>query len=117
MITFPISPSEGGSATISGSFYDTTYDTTPNKITPKTAFWDLRDRYGNIINSRENVPIALAEDYSITLSCSDLVLTVENQEDIYITIHGTYDSTAGTDLCMTKQGKIIIDEVIGIGVK
>ncbi len=113
MITFPISPSEGGSATISGSFYDTD----GIKVVPKTALWDLRDRYGNIINSRENVSITLAEDYSITLSCADLVLTVENQEDIYITIHGTYDSTAGTDLCMTKQGKIIIDEVIGIGVK
>ncbi len=112
MTTFPLFPSEGGSATISGSFYDTT----GTKVTPKTALWDLRDRSGNIINSRENVSITLAEAYSITLTCADLVLTVANQEDIYITIHGTYDSTAGSDLCMTKQGKIIIDNVIGIGI-
>ncbi len=113
MMTFTAQPSEGGSAVVEGSFYDIKKE----KTTPKTAFWSLRDRYKNVINSRIDVPITLAEDYSITLSCADLLITVENEEDIYLTVYGTYDSTAGTDLCMTKQGKIIIDEVIGIGVK
>ncbi|MCP4393462.1 MAG: hypothetical protein GY804_04235 [Alphaproteobacteria bacterium] len=113
MINFTAQPSEGGSAVTAGFFYDEKGE----KTTPKTAFWSLRDRRGEVLNSRIDVPITLAEDYSITLSCADLLITVENEEDIYLTVYGTYDSTAGSDLCMTKQGKIIIDEVIGIGVK
>ncbi|MCP4393524.1 MAG: hypothetical protein GY804_04565 [Alphaproteobacteria bacterium] len=112
MATTPDSPAEGSTTKTIGEFLDET----GAGVIPKTALWDLRDRYGNILNNRDSVPIPLSSNYIIVLTCSDLLITVKDQEDIYLTVYGTYDSSIGTDLCFRKQAKIIIDNVIGIGI-
>ena len=76
---------------------------------PTSATWDLSDQYGNIINSREDVPISVAETVIIVLTGDDI--DIENESVRYLTVNAEYNSdTYGNFLTSREQAKFEIGE-------
>lgn len=70
-------------------------------VIPNTLFWTLTDRYGNVINSREDVEIETpAASVTVVLSGDDLALLTSDPFDYerYMSFEGTYDSDLGSNL-------------------
>lgn len=78
-------------------------------VTPNKVSWDLSTLGGTIINNRLNVSETPATSIDIVLSGSDLrTLASEGNRQIVgrlVTIRGSYDSAAGTDLELSGDVK------------
>jgi len=85
------------------------FETTPSGKTPivpnSGLTWSLVDIEGNIINSRDNIPLdPPADTIDIALSGEDLASSGNHSLRRYLIVKGTYNGVFGNDLS-------IIDEV------
>ena len=87
------------------------------EVTPKAGLnWTLTDSSGTVVNSRENVSIAApAASVDIVLSANDLAVSSGADLVRYLTIEGTYDSDAGSDLPIKDQVKFAIADLVAVG--
>ena len=86
-------------------------------VTPKTMTWTLTDSDGSVINAREDVVISsLSTDVDIVLSGLDLALqSGESLQALRIlTLEGTYDSDAGTDLPLRAACKFTVEDLVAV---
>lgn len=83
-------------------------------VTPNadTIVWTLSDRYGNPINSREDVAISSSSSVTVVLSGDDLqILSNERRRGTVerrLSIYAEYDSDEGSDLPLTDSCKFNI---------
>jgi len=105
---------EGGSFTILAAFYEKQVNA--QGIIVKTPFtpnagltWNLKDMDGNSIRSDTITP---AETVMITLYGTDLALAGGSDERS-VTIIGTYNGTAGSNLPLVDEVHFQIDNLIG----
>lgn len=82
-------------------------------VTPKTLTWTLTDEAGNVINSRQDVALTPNTSVEIVLSGDDLVVSTYGTKRI-VTVEGTYDSDAGTDLPLRDQVRFTIDNLVAV---
>ncbi len=103
---------------------------TPVAITPETSTvtWCLTDKNGNIINSREDVPITSASSMTIVLSGSDLTISGAADKfdtrngviiELYqrhVLVQGLVDTTIGTETLdntpVTKEFIFYIENIV-----
>jgi hypothetical protein len=105
MIEISTEANEQGTAFVTFSFTD---EDGVSK-SPTSIKWTLTDVFGNVINSREQVAVAVpASSVTITLSGKDLsILSNEvraEKVDRYVIIEVVYNSTLGSGLPATEQG-------------
>jgi hypothetical protein len=105
---------EGGTYGIEISFFEKANpdaDRTP--FTPNAGLlWSLRDKYGNVINDKEDEPIDSDETITIVLSGNDLAL-VGGPETRYVTVEGTYNGVLGNDLVLIGEVSFQIKNLVG----
>lgn len=90
----------------------TWYDEDDNNITPNSATWSLTDGDGNLINSREDVAIAVPSTYNdIVLGAADLRCSGNRDETRVLILEYAYDSDAGAGLPGTYQVSFIIQRI------
>lgn len=78
-------------------------DETGAPVTPNAGLaWTLTDRQGNVINSRSAVAITPGESVEIVLGGADLE-TGESDALRLLTVQGTYNSNAGTNLPLAEE--------------
>ena len=85
-------------------------------VTPNTLTWTLTDADGIVINDREEEVIAPAASVDIVLQGADLALqSGESLQALRIlTVEGTYDSDAGTDLPIKAACKFVVEDLVAI---
>jgi len=84
-----------------------------NAVIPATLTWTLTDISGNIINSRENVSVAVpASTTYITLTGDDLALTAGRDQDRILLVEGTYDSAYGTGLNIKDSARFTVKNLV-----
>lgn len=102
---------EKGTLIISCAFTDEDGDS----VIPTSIVWSLVDKYGTIINSREQVSVSVpAASIDIVLSGLDLTFRTNDSGqyiDRYIVVEAIYDSSAGTDLPLKDQGYFQIENL------
>ncbi len=106
MITLKDQANEAGTYVVSFYFKDED----ENPTVPNYLNWTLTDEVGNIINEREAVSIdadKLASSMYITLTGSDLPPGYK-----ILTIHGTYNSTYGTNLPLRQSVKFYVVNLV-----
>ena len=75
-----------------------------NAVTPDSVSWTLTDGHGNIINSREDVAIAVPSTTNdVVLQGADLVCRGRKDETRILTASIVYDSSAGSNLPGKEQ--------------
>lgn len=105
---------EGGSFTIVAEFKEVDVDGTTTSFTPKSPLvWSLKDKSGNIINSRDAVPLTPASSVKISLAGDDLALAGASALRA-VTIEGTYDGLAGTDIPVVAEVRFEVVNLIGM---
>lgn len=80
-------------------------------VSPVTGTWTLTDLYGNVINSRTAVVIAVLDtDIDVVLSGNDLAIDDSITDDIKrrVRFKGTYNSSLGNGLALTKEAEFTI---------
>ncbi len=84
-------------------------------VTPDSITWSLRDRWGNIINSRSAISIGSpASANNITLSGDDLSLSVVADTKRILTLKAVYDSSYGQNLPLNAEVEFLVSDLIGI---
>lgn len=79
-------------------------------VTPLTATWTLRDGLGNAVGTRTNVAIASpSSSMTIVLYSSDIAAGSTGNLDRVLTVKGTYDSSAGSNLPFAAEASFSID--------
>jgi len=95
-------PTELNTNAVELSTYQVTFsftDEAGTAVTPNALTWTLTAADGTVINSRENVSVPTpAASTTITLSGDDLSLPAGLGKTRHLTVVGTYDSDAGSDL-------------------
>jgi len=97
-------PTELSTNAVELSTYQVTFsftDEAGTAVTPNALTWTLTAADGTVINSRSSVAVPggdLAASVTITLSGNDLSLPAGLGRTRHLTVVGTYDSDAGTDL-------------------
>jgi len=88
-------------------------------VTPNDgATWSLKDTAGNTINSRSAVEITEATSVDIVLSGDDLAAQGANDNGIRIlSIDGTYDSDAGSDLPLDTSVQFVVDTLLPVSLQ
>lgn len=95
--------SEQGTYIITCVFTDEEGDSIiPNEVT-----WSLTDRFGNIINSREDVSITAAATINIILKGDDLLLSKPHDNVRIVVVKGNYDSDLGASLPL--RGEVVFE--------
>jgi|WetSurMetagenome_2_1015567.scaffolds.fasta_scaffold298129_2 hypothetical protein len=80
-----------------------------NSFTPNHAYWTLTDTSGTVVNSESEIEIAsLGDSVEIVLSGDDLALPEGADARRILTVEGTYDSDAGTDLPFKEQATFLV---------
>jgi hypothetical protein len=71
-------------------------------VTPNSGLtWTLTDVVGNVVHSREDVPIASSSSVTIALTGADLEIADTYRDNRrLLTIRGTYNSSLGSDLAI-----------------
>lgn len=103
---------------------------TPVAITPEvgSVTWCLTDKNGNIINSREDVPITSASSMTIVLSGDDLTISgsadkfeirdgvIIEQYERHVSVQGLVDTVIGTETLdntpVTKEFIFYIENIV-----
>jgi len=86
-------------------------------VAPKTLTWTLTDDQGDVINGREDVEVSSpSSSEDIVLSGDDLALqSGETSRGVRIlTVEGTYDSDAGSDLPLNDEIRFIVDGLVAV---
>lgn len=103
---------EKGTAAITCAFTDEDGDV----VVPSSIVWTLTNEAGTVINSREQVAVAVpAASTTITLSGDDLaILTAEvNRREVkrYLVVEITYNSDLGSGLPGKDEGLFILNNL------
>jgi len=86
-------------------------DENGDAVVPNELKWTLTDDAGTVINSREDVVVAVpSSSEDIVLSGDDLKYS-DGRHRI-LTIEATYDSDAGSDLPLKESAKFMVDDLI-----
>ena len=103
---------------------------TPVAITPEagSVTWCLTDKNGNIINSREDVPITSASSMTVVLSGDDLAISgnadkfdtrdgvIIEQYERHVLVQGLVDTVIGTETLdntpVTKEFIFYIENIV-----
>lgn len=84
-------------------------------VVPNTPLtWTLTDRDGAVINNRDAVAITPAASVEIVLSGDDLAVPDTADLVRYVTIEGTYDSDAGSNLPIKDQVKFAVSNLVAV---
>ena len=75
--------------------------------------WSLRDKDGNIINSRDDVPLTPASSVDVVLTGADLALPNNRPEERFVTINGTYNAVYGNNLSLVDEVSFQITNLVG----
>ena len=75
--------------------------------------WSLRDKDGNVINSKQDQPLTPAASVDIVLSGGDLALLDNHPEERFVTINGTYNSVYGNNLLLVDEVSFQITNLVG----
>lgn len=67
-----------------------------------------------VVNGRQNVAIASAATVTIVLSGDDLAIVDGQSTTRYLTIEGTYDSDAGSNLPIKDELTFSIAKLVGV---
>lgn len=106
-----VKPMQEGSAFVTVTFADENDDpVTPNTGTLK---WTLTDQRGNVVNERDQVPVAEGASVTIVLSGDDLAKTSYGLTRV-ILLECEYDSSEGNDIPLKVQGSFSIEEVLAL---
>jgi len=90
----------------------TYYDDTSVAVTPDSVNWTLTDGDGVVVNSRENVAIAVPSTYNdIVLGAADLKCSGGKDETRVMVLEYIYDSTSGLNLPGTAQVSFIVHKI------
>jgi len=78
--------------------------------------WTLTDSSGTIINNRDGIVIgAPAASVDIVLFGDDLAVLGSSDDFIrYLTIEGTYDSDAGSDLPIKDHARFVVTDLVAV---
>jgi len=95
------------------------FDDDGSAVTPNDpTTWSLKDTAGNIINSREDVAITEDTTVDIVLQGADLAATGVNDDGIRIlSVDGTYDSDAGSDLPLDNSSQFVVDTLLPVSLQ
>jgi hypothetical protein len=90
---------EGGTFALNFAFYDEA----SAAMTPNSLYWTLTDQQGNIVNSRDAVPItSLQTSIDIVLTGNDLAVPSGkewfDEIKLFLTLTGNYNSDLGNNL-------------------
>jgi hypothetical protein len=97
-----------------GTFYIviTFKDEDSNEVVPESAYWTLTDKFGKIINERDNVEISTEDlDTSVTvkLSGDDLkIIQGHDKEERFFLIKYIYNSNLGTGITSYEEGSFFV---------
>lgn len=87
-------------------------DEDDNAVTPDSATWSLTNSDGVIINSREDVAIAVPSTYNdVVLGPDDLLCSSHQDEDRVVIGKFIYDSAAGSNLTGVDEVAFGIEKV------
>ena len=75
--------------------------------------WDLRDKDGTIVNSKEDEPLTPATSVYVILSGNDLALSDNHPVERFVTIKGTFNSILGNDLPLIDEVSFQIKNLVG----
>lgn len=91
------------------------YDESGDELTPQTISWSLYNKDGRIINSRENVSIAVpAAENNIVLIAADLTINTVGDKLRILKVSATYNSvTYGNNLPLKSACRFSIDNIVG----
>ena len=90
-------------------------DDAGDPVIPNVITWHLTDRDGTVINSREDVNVAIpAATITVVLQGDDLVLDDSDNNLRILTIEATYNSTLGNDLPFKEEFRFYIDNLVKI---
>lgn len=107
IIMLPEVPQEGSTIVITVEFLDeegTAY-------IPKSCFWTLTDKLGNIINGKDRViALVTATSHKFVIYGDDL-LCVDTKYRLF-TIEGVYDSINGYDLPYRQDASFTIADMV-----
>lgn len=109
--TISVKPMQEGSAFVTVTFADENGD----PVTPNTGTltWTLTDRSGNVVNMRDQVPVAEDASVTIVVSGDDLAKTSKGLIRV-ILFECEYDSSEGDDIPLKTQGSFSIEEVLAL---
>ncbi len=103
---------EGGTYAVDLSFEDEE----DNDLTPNTILWDLRDADGEVINEKEDESVSgPAAAVTVVLQGADLPADPADGDysHIWMVVHGTYNSSLGTNLPYYDQVRISVEPMKG----
>src|SRR4030067_866622 len=73
-----------------------------------------RVRFGSIINSRQDGPIAASASVTIVLQGADLAIFAEDNRKRRVVIEGTYTSSLGSGLPLKAESEFSICDLVGV---
>ena len=93
----------------------TFYDEVPALVIPTALTWTLTDMDGNIINSRDAVPVTPSESTEdVVLGSADTVVVAGQTNERLFLAEWTYNSTYGSGLASKEQAVFVIDNLLHI---
>jgi len=105
---------EGSTFTIRAAFFEVLPDGTKTPIVPNSPLvWNLSDKDGGVVNARSDEPLTPATFVDIVLSGDDLALANNHPVRRFMTIVGTYNGLAGSDLPMIDEASFQISNLVG----
>jgi len=95
---------------------DVTFSTRGGLFAPNAGLtWTLTNAQGAVINGREDVAIDSASVVTVVLSGDDLALFSSQPAQRFLTIKGTYNSDAGTNLPLKGQAQFTVVNLVAVG--
>ena len=83
-------------------------------VTPTAINWSLTDGDGNVVNERNAVDVAPANQVTVVLSGDDLALTQGDDGRRQVVIRATYDGNLGDDLPIVGVLEFTVRNVPGV---
>ena len=93
-------------------------DEDDQSVVPSSITWTLTDKNGSVINSRQDVAIAVpAASVEITLSGDDLALQSSETNGFalrHVGFEAVYDSDAGADLPLKVETTFLVRRLVAV---
>lgn len=106
---------EGSTFTVRAEFNEVLPDGTKTPFVPNSPLtWSLRDKDGNVINSKSAEPLVPATSVDIVMMGADLALTDNHPVKRFVTVTGTYNGLAGNDLPLIDEVSFQIVNLVGV---
>jgi len=85
-----------------------------NPVIPTSIIWTLSDSIGNIMNSRENIVVAVpAASIEIKLTGDDLLITSIDKKRLLL-VKAIYTSSRGSDLTLNRELEFEIIPIVKV---